>query len=109
MAKTAKSNKDVYGPVEKKGDIKHIFTLINQDVDDAKSRESLTELYRRAGYLITLTYAPSWHKKFGDEASDLRELAGKEFRKTAHHINKRAGEVGIDSDYDEEWGRMRKH
>jgi phospholipid/cholesterol/gamma-HCH transport system ATP-binding protein len=40
-----------------------VFREIRKDVDDAKSRPSLTELYKRAGYLITLTYAPSWDKK----------------------------------------------
>jgi hypothetical protein len=99
-----------YGEVENKSDIKHIFSLINKDISHAKSRDDLTELYRRAGYLITLTYAPSWHKKFGDEADDFREVAGQEFRKTAHHINARAKTVGTEADYDEEWGKMkRKH
>jgi len=103
------AERNIYGEVENKSDIKHIFTLINKDIDTAKSREDLTELYKRAGYLITLTYAPSWEKKFGEEAEELRNAAGTEFRKTAHHINRRAEKVGTDADYDEEWGRMKKH
>lgn len=35
----------------------------------------MTELYRRAGYLITLTYAPSWAEKFGNVALRLRRVA----------------------------------
>lgn len=103
------AERNIYGEVDNKTDIKHIFSLINKDVDNANSRDALTELYKRAGYLITLTYAPSWDKKFGGDARDLRDAAGKEFRKTAHHINKRAEEVGTDADYDEQWGKMRKH
>src|SRR5262245_2430293 len=100
---------NVYGEVENKSDLAHIFTEINKDIDNAKSRADLTELYRRAGYLITLTYAPSWAKKLGEEADDLREKAASEFRKTAKHINQRAEKVGTEADYDEEWGKIKKH
>jgi hypothetical protein len=54
------------------------------------SRPSLTELYRRAGYLITLTYAPSWDEKFGTDANTLRRIGREEFQKTAKKINSRA-------------------
>ncbi|HEY9717726.1 MAG TPA: hypothetical protein V6C69_09675 [Trichormus sp.] len=103
------ADKNMYGEVDNKSDLHHIFTEINKDVDAAKTRKVLTELYRRAGYLITLTYAPSWEKKFGDKAASLRTAAGKEFSKTARHINQRADEVGTDADYDEKWGKMKKH
>ncbi len=43
----------------------------------------MTELYKRAGYLITLTHAPSWEEKFGKEARALRKTGEEEFRKTA--------------------------
>lgn len=103
------AERNIYGKVENKSDITHIFSLINEDVDDANSREDLTELYKRAGYLITLTYAPSWEEKFGEESTELRERARTEFRKTAKHINKRAEQVGTEADYDELWGKMKKH
>ncbi len=103
------ADRNIYGNVENKSDLHHIFSLINDDIDEANSREGLTELYKRAGYLITLTYAPSWQKKFGDEADELRAAAGKEFRKAARHINRRAEQVGSEGDYDEEWGKMKKH
>jgi len=74
---------------------------------NAKSRRSLTELYKRAGYMITLTYAPSWKERFGREASALRHIGENEFRKTAHKINIQAGKIGTDADYDEKWGKGR--
>src|SRR5689334_19173132 len=45
----------VYGEVDNKTDLKEVFSQIRQDVEHAKSRSDLTELYKRAGYLITLT------------------------------------------------------
>jgi hypothetical protein len=94
----------IYGEVENKTDLKEIFTAIRGDVQQAGSREALTELYRRAGYLITLTHAPSWREKFGDKASALRKDAEDEFTKTARAINRRAAAIGTDADYDETWG-----
>ena len=67
--------------------------------------KALTELYRRAGYLITLTHAPSWKEKFGDEADDLRRAAEAEFATTARAINRRAEAIGTEADYDEKWGK----
>jgi len=101
---TVADKRHVYGEVENKTDLREVFTAIRGDVDQARSREALTELYRRAGYLITLTHAPSWKEKFGDEADDLREAAADEFARTARAINRRAGTIGTDADYDETWG-----
>lgn len=95
----------IYGEIDSKADMEKVFTEIRKDVDQAKSRPALTELYKRAGYLITLTYAPSWEEKFGREASGLRRLGEEEFQKTARKINRRAGEIGTEADYDEKWGK----
>jgi len=94
----------IYGEVNSKTGLKKIFTEIRQDVEKAKSRPDLTELYRRAGYLITLTHAPSWEEKFGREAASYREVAKGEFATTARKINRRAEEIGSEADYDESWG-----
>ena len=91
----------IYGEVESKTGLTKIFREIRQDVEKAKSRSDLTELYKRAGYLITLTYAPSWVTKFGKEAAQLRKVAKEEFGTTARKINSRAREIGSDADYDE--------
>ncbi len=94
----------IYGEVDNKTDLKDVFSEIRNDVEKADSRSELTELYRRAGYLITLTNASSWEKKFGDDIDDIRDTAEDEFSKTARKINSRAKEVGTDADYDEKWG-----
>lgn len=98
-------NRLVYGEVENKTDLEKIFRAIRADVESAKSREALTELYKRAGYLITLTHAPSWKEKFGREADELRKEAEKEFGTTARAINRRARVIGVEADYDEKWGK----
>src|SRR6266542_1521738 len=93
----------IYGEVNSKTGLKQIFLDIRHDVANAKSRPGLTELYKRAGYLITLTYAPSWDEKFGDKAKALRDEALKEFKTTAHKINSRAKAIGTEADYDDTW------
>jgi hypothetical protein len=95
----------IYGEVNSKADLKKIFGDIRQNVEEAKSRPALTELYKRAGYLITLTHAPSWEEKFGKEAMQLRRLAEEEFGTTARKINRRAEQIGTEADYDEHWGK----
>ena len=100
-------DRHIYGEVNNKTGMKRVFTDIRRDIDDAKSRPALTELYKRAGYMITLTYAPSWEEKFGRDAVGLRRVSEEEFRKTAHKINRRARAIGTDADYDEKWGAMR--
>lgn len=97
-------DKHTYGEVDNKTDMKKVFSAIRDDVENANSRDRLTELYRRAGYLITLTNASSWKKKFGDGIDDIRATAEDEFAKTARKINSRAGKIGTEGDYDEKWG-----
>lgn len=97
-------DRNIYGKVGSRTGMKRIFTDIRRDVGSAASRPALTELYRRAGYMITLTYAPSWDEKFGSEAEVLRHVGEEEFRKIAHKINRRAGAIGTKADYDERWG-----
>jgi hypothetical protein len=95
----------IYGQVKSKTGLHHVFQDIRQDVDGAKTRPALSELYKRAGYLITLTYAPSWEEKFGRKAATLREAARKEFTTTARKINRQAKKIGTEPDYDDKWGK----
>jgi len=97
-------DRHVYGEVNSRTGMKRVFTGIRRDVTNASSRPALTELYRRAGYMIALTHAPSWDEKFGGDAGMLRRVGEDEFRKTAHKINRRARAIGTDADYDEKWG-----
>ena len=94
----------IYGEVDNKTDLREVFSKIREDVERADLRAELTELYRRAGYLVTLTNASSWEKKFGDEIDDIREVAEEEFARTARKINRQANEIGTEADYDEKWG-----
>jgi hypothetical protein len=98
-------DRHIYGEVNSKTGMKKVFTTIRRQVEDARSRPDLTELYKRAGYLITLTHAPSWEEKFGREAASLRRVGEEEFGKTARKINRRAAQIGTEADYDEKWGR----
>ncbi len=97
-------SRQVYGEVNSKTDLKHVFQAIRGNVGQARSRASLTELYKRAGYMIALTHAPSWKKSFGRVASDLRKTAEAEFGTTARKINRQAKAIGTNADYDETWG-----
>jgi hypothetical protein len=97
----------IYGRVNRKTGMKRVFTAIRRDVANAKSRPALTELYKRAGYLITLTYAPSWEEKFGRDAAGLRKVGKEEFHKTAKKINRRAEQIGTEANFDEKWGTHR--
>ncbi len=99
------TDRHIYGEVNSKTGMQRIFREIRQDVQSAKSRPALSELYKRAGYLITLTHAPSWEEKFGRNAAGLRQVAEKEFTTTAHKINRRAEQIGTEGDYDEKWGK----
>ncbi len=99
------TDRHIYGEVNSKTGMQRIFREIRQDVQTAKSRPALSELYKRAGYLITLTHAPSWEEKFGRNAPGLRHVAEKEFTTTAHKINRRAEQIGTEADYDDKWGK----
>src|SRR5437899_12725264 len=94
----------IYGEVTSKTSLKKIFLEIRHDIEEAKSRPDLTELYKRAGYLVTLTHSPAWEEKFGKEVTQLRKEAQEDFATTARKINRHAKEIGTEADYDESWG-----
>jgi len=96
--------RQIYSEINNKSDMEKVLLEIRHDVDRANSRAALTELYKRAGYLITLTHAPAWVTKFGRDARVLRKLGEEEFSKTARKINRRAEQIGVKADYDEKWG-----
>src|SRR5260370_40186865 len=81
------TDRHVYGEVNSKTGLKKVFIDIRHDVSGAGSRPTLTELYKRAGYLITLSYAPSWEKKFGREAGWLCRIDQGDVRKTGQQNN----------------------
>src|SRR5262245_58954807 len=97
----------IYGEVQSQADLKKSFMKMRRDVEETRSRPELTGLYKRAGYVITVTHAPSWEEKFGKEAAQLRKVAKEEFGTTARKINRRATQIGTEADYDEKWGDRR--
>ena len=76
-------------PVNGIKDIKEINQLIRSDVRKARDRKALLELYRRSGYLITLTHSPVWKKRFRGKVKKMRKVAREEFYKTTTLINKK--------------------
>jgi len=84
-------------------DLIKIFRAIQDEIDVADSRSSLTELYKRSGDLVTLTHAPSWDKNFGEAADEMRRTGEEEFRQTAKRINRKALEIGTQPNYAETW------
>jgi hypothetical protein len=100
-------DRHIYGEVNSPTGLKTIFREIRQDVASAKSRPALSELYKRAGYLVTLTHSPAWRKKFEGQTTQIRRVAKEEFSSTARKINRRANAIGAEADYDETWGNGR--
>jgi hypothetical protein len=84
-------------------DLRQIFQEIREDVEKAASREDLKELYKRAGYMITMTHASPVKDKSGGTMKIERGIAEQEFARTVHSINKRAKEIGVDVEYNESW------
>src|SRR5947208_14087116 len=97
----------VYGEVNSQTGLKRVFQDIRHDIDEAKSRPGLTELYKRAGYLIALTHSPSWEERFGRGAATLRHAGKEEFARTAKKVNRRAAKIGTEADFAEKWGAGR--
>jgi len=97
--------RNLYGEVHSEAGLRQVFLSIRREVDRAHSLPALTQLYKRAGHLVTLTHTPAWQEKLGGKTSSLRALCQEEFGVTARSINRRAREIGVRSDYDEAWGR----
>ena len=87
----------------KEKDLHQIFREIRDDVEKAQSREELTELYKRTGYMITMTHATPFEEKHDREMKRRRETAEREYARTVRVINSRAKELGTDADYNEKW------
>jgi hypothetical protein len=97
-------DRHIYGEINSKTGMRKVFRSIRSEVEKVDSRPALTELYKRAGYLIALTHAPSWKEKFGTDATELRQVGEDEFLKTAQKVNRQAQQIGTEADYDEKWG-----
>ena len=92
-----------YSEVDDKADLRRIFREIREDVENATTRENLTELYKRTGYMITMTHATPLEEKHDRDMKQRREITESEFARTVRVINNRAKEIGTDADYNENW------
>lgn len=84
-------------------DLHQVFQEIREEVEKAESREELTELYKRTGYMITMTHATPFEEKHDMDMKRRRETTEQEYAQTVQLINNRAKELGTDADYNENW------
>jgi hypothetical protein len=92
-----------YSEIDDKADLRRIFREIREDVENATTRENLTELYKRTGYMITMTHATPLEEKHDREMKRRREITETEFATTVRAINNRAKNIGTEADYNENW------
>lgn len=97
-------SKVIYGHVTSPSDLKKIFAKIRAQIRKAKSRARLTELVKRAQYLVTLsggwdsTPSPAWSELVSKYPS-LPKLAKSEYLKTCALANMVAKRHGWKADY----------
>ena len=96
-------HKLVYLEIDSKAVLKEAFAEIRNEVEQATSSYDLTDLYNRAGYLITLANDAFWERKFSEDIEDIHRTAEEEFRRTARRINNQAVQIGLEGNYDEVW------
>jgi hypothetical protein len=84
-------------------DLGRIFGEIRKDIEEATSRKELTELYKQAGYMITLTHATPINEKSGNPVQIERGIAEREFARTVRKINEQAKKIGTEPNYNESW------
>ena len=96
-------SRSIYGDVHSRTALRAAFREIRRDIGAARSPSALQELYRRAGYVVSLTYEPSWQERFGAELEEIRRLATEEFARSARAINRRAETLRSDDRYEPRW------
>ena len=90
-------------------DVRRIFREIREGVEKATSRKELIELYKHAGYMITLTHATPVNEKVGGTVKIERGITEREFARTARKINNRAKKIGTEPDFNETWQELATH
>ena len=84
-------------------DLRGRFKEIREGVEKAKSKEDLTELYKRAVYMILMTHSSPIDEKFDKEMKRKLETTEREFTRTVRMINQHAKKIAVEADYDESW------
>jgi len=89
--------------VNPRTDLRGTFKEIRDDIDKAQTKENLTELYKRAVYMILMTHSSPVDDKQDRELKRKREAAEREFARAVRMINQRAKKLGLEADYNEDW------
>ena len=87
-------------------DMQGRFKEIREAVEEAQSKEALTELYKRSVYMILMTHSSPIDEKVDRDLKRKRDRAEREFARTVHVINKQAKKMGVEADYDENWKNL---
>jgi hypothetical protein len=87
-------------------DVKHIFQKLRDEVEQVTSRENLDKLYKRTGYMITLTHSIPIQENYSGPLTAQRRMAEEEFTKTVRKINEHAKKIGTQADYNEKWDEL---
>ena len=87
-------------------DFRGRFKEIREAVGEAQSKEELTELYKRAVYMILMTHSSPIDEKVDRSLKRKREAAEREFTRTVRVINRYARKIGLEADYDENWKNL---
>ena len=85
-------------------DLRQSFRKIREAVEQANVRADLTELYKRAVYLIMMTHGSPL--KEDREMRTRRLIAEAQFGKTVRMINRRAEKIEVSADYDQNWRQL---
>jgi uncharacterized protein YegL len=89
--------------VNPRTDLRGTFKEIREDIEKAESKENLTELYKRAVYMILMTHSSPIDDKLDRELKRKRETTEREFARAVRMINRRAKKLGMEPDYNEDW------
>ena len=83
-------------------DLRARFREIREVLEQAGSQEELTELYKRAVFMILMTHSSPLNEK-DREMKRRREVTEREFVRTVRTINRRAQKSGAEANYIEDW------
>lgn len=87
-------------------DVRGRFREIRDAIDQAQTREDLTELYKRSIHMILMTHSSPLDEKADRDLKRRRGTAEREFTRTVRAINRRAKKIGLEPDFDENWEQM---
>lgn len=83
-------------------DLRGRFREIRNVLEQAGSREELTELYKRSVFMILMTHSAPLDEK-DREMRRRRETTERDFARTVRLINRKAKKLGVEPDYNENW------